>query len=568
MRVRTVVFVVAVLVALLAVFYGILNHILIGSFVGFEQESVRADMIRVQNYLSLYEERVDCFAKMLAGYEKTYRFAADGEGDYEKGYLTRSLLQENGIDMVCILDGSGRVLCSRLYGYRTGRDSKLPDNFLAAVGEGSILLRKNSGMRPVRGILGLDTPMIIAAYPVHYPGAAADVHATLIAGSYLGDNEVRLIGRKMRVDLMIRGARELASGSGEVEVWSPDEETLAASAILDDVFGRPVAELVVSWPRELVRRGSLSVKYLLVAIALAGACVGFLMTMFIQGQVLARFAKLRKELSAIRQSKAPGGRVTVEGEDEFTVLSLNINETLAALERLEQGIQQAQRMQALGTLAAGVAHEINNPLNVLGLTVGNLKAKLAGGGADMGEVAGKLEKIEGQIKTIAGIVRHMRELARSENVEPEAVELCGVVGKVIALLRTRAESEGVAVEFSNPGREIRVRAVDGRLEQAIMNIVSNSIDAIVEKGGEGGRVRLSIDESAARARLVISDNGPGLPAERERIFDPFFSTKEVGAGMGLGLSVVHSYVSEWGGNVSAENNDDGGAVFTVELEKA
>jgi signal transduction histidine kinase len=238
--------------------------------------------------------------------------------------------------------------------------------------------------------------------------------------------------------------------------------------------------------------------------------------------------------------------------------------------RVNRQLQQARKLEAMNTLAGGIAHEINQPLSALHLYASGLQMLLEKPGDLPQETTQeRLGLIMREADKIRSIISHMRSLATREGrVELAPVSLSGAVESVRGLMRQRLEAHGVELAAEIPQDLPLVQANDLQLEQVLVNLVSNAIQVMSGTSGDKYiRIRAYPVPETGRIRLEVADSGPGLPPGGERIFDPFFTTKERHEGMGLGLSISHALVSLWGGAISAaaRHPELGGAVFYVDL---
>ncbi len=230
----------------------------------------------------------------------------------------------------------------------------------------------------------------------------------------------------------------------------------------------------------------------------------------------------------------------------------------------------AERLTSLGLLAAGVAHEINNPLAYVHANLALARRELDGAGG-AGGAAAMREAIAAAIdgtERVRVIVRELRALGRGELQPIEAVDLSELVAGTLALVRQQIERRArLLVEI---GPIPRVRGERTRLGQVLLNLLLNAIDAIEPGAPERNAIQVvaTSDASAAVATvaLEVRDSGCGIAVEDlGRVFDPFFTTKPTGQGTGLGLPICHRIVSELGGRISVESSRGSGATFRVEL---
>ncbi|MGB0574620.1 MAG: sensor histidine kinase [Alphaproteobacteria bacterium] len=167
---------------------------------------------------------------------------------------------------------------------------------------------------------------------------------------------------------------------------------------------------------------------------------------------------------------------------------------------------------------------------------------------------------------MARIIRNLRTYARGEVVETRPTSLRRSLDEALNLLEVRFREEAVELEANLPDPSLEVVGGTVRLQQVFVNLISNGIDAM--KGRKTRRLSVSVVETVTQVEVSISDTGTGVNEEdRANIFDPFYSTKGVGEGPGLGLSIFYGIINQFRGQIEARNKPDGGAVFTVFLQK-
>ncbi len=227
------------------------------------------------------------------------------------------------------------------------------------------------------------------------------------------------------------------------------------------------------------------------------------------------------------------------------------------LRRLEEQEARNRRLVAMGQMAAGIAHEIRNPLGSLELFASHLAEELRGTPHE--EMAGHVLK---GLQNLSRITGNLLLFARQVEPRRRPVDLGEVVAEALLYARSAVRAKGVVLEEDL--KETPVAADPDLVRQALLNVLLNAVQAV--EGG--GRIRVACrpdpDEDPPVARVIVSDDGPGVPAEeRERIFDPFYTTRA--RGVGLGLAIVQRIVSSHGGWVSVDDADLGGARFTLAL---
>jgi signal transduction histidine kinase len=232
---------------------------------------------------------------------------------------------------------------------------------------------------------------------------------------------------------------------------------------------------------------------------------------------------------------------------------------LEDLRRSQTEVVKAERLAAVGELAGGVAHEINNPLMII---LGQVHLLLQS--QDSAEILNGLRVIDGAIKRAATIVRDLMLFAEHFPLRPTRCRVADQIKRVLDMHKGRLEVRGVRVRTELSETQ-DIWADAGQLQEAFFHLIQNAEQAMAAAHG-GGTLAIRVGSSPLGARVEVADDGPGIPPEDlPRVFNPFFTTKAPGEGRGLGLSVAYSIVAEHDGRLWAENRPEGGAVFVVEL---
>ncbi|MDB4970214.1 MAG: hybrid sensor histidine kinase/response regulator [Myxococcales bacterium] len=230
-------------------------------------------------------------------------------------------------------------------------------------------------------------------------------------------------------------------------------------------------------------------------------------------------------------------------------------------ERRELGHRalRAEKLAAVGTLAAGLSHEIKNPLNAAALQLTVLERRLKRLPNLPPDIFEPLVLVQSEIKRLAAFLDEFLQFARPRESSSAPVDVAQLIGQVIELLRPQAVAAQLTLE-ADLGALPSLPADAARLRQSLVNLVLNAIEATPA----GGAVRLVAAVEGDHLSVCVDDSGPGVPAAaRDRIFDAFFTTKD--SGNGLGLSLVHSIVQQHGGTLTLETSPAGGARFQVRL---
>ncbi len=251
-------------------------------------------------------------------------------------------------------------------------------------------------------------------------------------------------------------------------------------------------------------------------------------------------------------------------EEANAALEARVEKRTGQLRQAQDDLVQAGKLSALGQMAAGISHELNQPLAAIQSFSENAQVFLERGQPE--KAAGNLGRIADLTTRMARIIRNLRAFSKKEGESAGDVALGKVVDDALEIASARLREAGVALEWQRPEAEIVAHGGAVRLQQVVLNLVSNAVDAM--EGAAEKRIEITVQAHADDARIIVRDSGPGLVAP-EKIFEPFYTTKSTGNGdgMGLGLSISYGIVQSFGGAIKGENHPDGGAVFTVTLPK-
>jgi two-component system, NtrC family, sensor kinase len=272
------------------------------------------------------------------------------------------------------------------------------------------------------------------------------------------------------------------------------------------------------------------------------------------------------------------GPLDLEQRDEIGDLAQGLNEmcerlaleTQLRLDALDQ-LRHSERLATVGRLASGIAHELGTPLNVvLGRAL-----LTSSGSSSPDEVAENARIIAEQAERMSSIIRQLLDFARRGLSVREQVDLCAIVRYTRALLEPLARKGGQTLELELPPDPLPARVDQEHMRQALTNLVVNACQAT----SEGGEVIIGLNEVVARPPsshseprscycFSVRDQGPGIPPEdRQRVFEPFYTTKDVGQGTGLGLPVAHSIVEDHGGWITVDGLVGQGSTFSIYLPR-
>ena len=234
------------------------------------------------------------------------------------------------------------------------------------------------------------------------------------------------------------------------------------------------------------------------------------------------------------------------------------------LREKQEQLVQAGKLATLGELTTGVAHELNNPLNNIGLFIGNVIDLIELGKGDPQRILRELHSAMQQVHKATEIISHLRTFGRAASVSRERVAINQVISRSLALMHEQLRLRQIKVQLHFPDKDVIVIGNAIQLEQVFINLLTNARDAMTEVTPKA--ITISCTPQVDMVEISVCDTGPGIPIEwQQKIFDPFFTTKEVGAGTGLGLSITYGIIKEHQGTITVENAPNIGALFRIQL---
>ncbi|WP_223879601.1 ATP-binding protein [Dechloromonas sp. CZR5] len=300
------------------------------------------------------------------------------------------------------------------------------------------------------------------------------------------------------------------------------------------------------------------------AVALGGGVAVAFAVAFLIG-LAAHFRHRRQRREELR-------RFYAELEERIAERTADLTEQVAALERTKAILRetrdaavQAGKLTTLGQMSAGISHELNQPLAALQTFADNASALLARGRTE--EVAENLRMISDLVGRTGRIVRQLKTFARKEAATPQAVSVAPAIEHALLIVEPRRREIGAHIAVAAPPAGLCCLAEAGRLEQILVNLLRNGLDAVA--GQAQPLLDVSVATEGSLVCIALHDHGPGLSDEaRSHLFEAFYTTKPAGEGLGLGLAISLTIAESYGGTLSAYNAPEGGAVFALRLPAA
>ena len=232
-------------------------------------------------------------------------------------------------------------------------------------------------------------------------------------------------------------------------------------------------------------------------------------------------------------------------------------------EKLLVKLSQSHKMESIGTLATGIAHEINQPLTFIKIVFEAIKRDITNDQLSIKELVEDCDASLAQVVRITSIINHLLNFSRDDPMSMYKVGLGEILENALLLFSNRIKLKNIELEVTIKDDLPQINGNSIRLEQVFINLFQNSIDALKEI--ENARIAVSILKENNYVKILFSDNGKGIPAEfHAKIFEPFFTTKEVGEGTGLGLAMVYNIIKEHKGEISYVG-EEMGSTFLITI---
>ncbi len=256
--------------------------------------------------------------------------------------------------------------------------------------------------------------------------------------------------------------------------------------------------------------------------------------------------------------------IEMEGADEIAELTQSFNEMVEKLRQhreLEERLREAERLSAVGTLASGIAHEIRNPLNFMNLSIDHIRNRLGSGRPEeIAEALTLMATIKTEIHRLSTMIENFLTVGKPLMLYKSEIDLSALIQDVVGLARQKAVEQGIAIEVADEASVACLQADPAQIKTCLMNVVLNAIQAMPA----GGRLRITVAAGSRTADVTISDTGTGIREDDlNRIFNPYFTTKKLG--IGLGLAITKKVVEEHRGRITVRSRPHEGTDVVISL---
>jgi len=593
-----------------AIFVGF-RSILLDSYIKLENDDAIKNVNRSLQAIEQMAEGVGLIASSNAVWNDAYQFVVDKNDAFIKTNLQVASLTGFGTDMLLFFNAAGDSVYFAVLDPENTQLIPIPTGLNAYLTPKSKLVHLPFNDSHTEGIMANDSSLFIAAGHAIVKGDnTGPVHGSLVAVKYFTHAILEKLIKITKLDITIYRLPEIKNVPGlekikqqlltvNVPLLIKNNGELYGYTFLRDINDDPVAILKATMPRDIYAAGLQTIKYFSVAFIGAGIIFLILLTTLLSYVITNRLEKLNRELIHIGESKQFDKRFTVEGSDELTSVEAETNQLLDIIQsdnnekmKLTQQVAQNEKLASLGVLTAGIAHEINNPINFILATVDPLQNDFDSvlnllnaylkitSGKDFDENIKRLEqlKIETNLEVVAvevkkiisnikegaertaSIVKDLKTFTRFDEDAMKKSDIQSGLDSTLTLLMHKYGNRINLVKKYNPIPLVDCYA--GKLNQVFMNILANGCEAIMGKG----EIQVTTNQVGNNVEIHIKDTGPGIkPEDISKIFEPFYTTKDVGQGTGLGLSISYGIIKEHNGKIDVKSELGVGTEFIITL---
>ncbi len=287
--------------------------------------------------------------------------------------------------------------------------------------------------------------------------------------------------------------------------------------------------------------------------------------LYVKNSLVRRILNLNDNMQAIAQGQMDQ-TIATQGNDEITNMAKSLKTFRDTLRETQKELIQAGKLAALGQLSAGVAHELNQPLAAIRNYTHNSMVLIERG--ETAQANKTLQHIDNLTEHMAEIITQFKQFSRKPSAQIKPISLSQAIANVLTILENSIAKNGIQLTLPQNIKEIKVNAEMIRLEQVLVNVISNAIDALADSELKKIIINCDTDDTEKMLYLSISDSGCGIPKEhREQIFEPFYSTKK-SKGLGLGLSISYNIMKDFNGSLECAFSGSKGSTFILSLKQA
>ena len=559
--------VISVFVVLTGVLFLVSRTVLLDGYRALENQSMNQHLQQVLSSLKNEWETLDTAVYDWAARDDAYAFVAGENDSFVETNLIDKTFDSTGLrlNLIMFLDVDHKPVFQTGYDWKKSRVvpiSRAIQHHLTIEG----LLNLPQDTSAVRGFVGLDDGLfLVCSRAILTREEGRPRQGTLVMGRKFDADELQRLGDQLQLDLSFvdlegqKNRDDLMTSFGIEELG---DEGLAGYVAIRDIYGQAKSIISVTVSRTIYHQGLASTKYLLAVVVGVGVVFVVVLVIALEKLVLSRLTEMNRMVSGAEGAEVLATPLPVDGNDELANFSRVLNDMLGRLRTTENELIRLERLSALGELAAGINHNLNNIL--VGVTV---SSEFLLEDVEDPEIREHVEIIFRAGRQAGDLVAKLQEAMLGESDDGVLRSVNEVIQEAVEASQPRwkdeAELNGHTIEMvlELSANLPSIRGSSSGLYNLVLNLIFNAIDALPE----GGTIEIKTVGVGDGIQLTVRDTGIGMTEETaKRVFDPFFTTKAQ-IGTGLGLSTVYNTVVGWGGKIDVNTVPGAGTVFTVWL---
>lgn len=527
------------------------------SFLKFEETKTLENLATVDRGLELKAEGISTKVMDWAQWDDSYNYVQDKNKKFEVTNLGVSL-KNLKLDLFSFWSPEKKLVWGSHVNFRNTEDSKsqvpLSEKDLILIKNNDDLFKLDKSRNNTKAFIQLaDGNFLLVSIPITNSLGKAPFKGFLIAGIRIDKYLFSELGNTLNLNIEILDA-EQSSNSGFVKIR--DEKWLDGYGVVLSYENKKMISYKIAVMRDSYELYQHTMKTFLIAMAFGGVAMVIAVLFSVNRLLTSRISTLSNYIKMIKDTGNIKERVPELGGDEIGQLGSSFNDMLSEIGQLRDASFQKEKLASLGEMAGGIAHEINNPITIISASAHIMKKMIAKGTIDNDKLLKQVDDVEKTVFRISKIINGLRNVSRDATSEEFAdCNLLDIMTDTLSISNEKFKAHGIdlKIDLSDPVFRTEFSCLRVQLSQVFFNLFGNSYDAI--EGQKGAWIEITASVSADQWLIVrCKDSGHGIPKEiQSKIFQPFYTTKEIGKGTGLGLSLSNSIVTRHGGTFTIDN---------------
>ncbi|MCW4007230.1 MAG: ATP-binding protein [Candidatus Bathyarchaeota archaeon] len=530
--------------------------ILLDNFEAMEKQLAASNVKRGLSALANRLSKLDNTVRDWAAWDDTYVFIQDANEKYKESNLVDETFVNLEVNLMIFINSNGQIVYGKAFNLSASSEMPVPQEFLNLLSVNGFLWNHTDTESSITGIVHLkEAPLLIASHPIVTSQREGPIRGGLIIGRFLDAEAIKELADLVLLPLSITSFNTSTTKIDfqslhstlffeDVPVFAQPINTdyMGGYAVIKDAYGNFALTMRVDTPRDFYKQALNSTLFFVAFLSSSIIFIAVIATLIIERGFLSRIERLVASIKQLGKSEHLSEHLSWNGKDELSLLAEAIDNTMN------------ERIKAIRTLAAMVGHDLRNPLTGISGAAQYLKRKY---GSLMDEKGHEmLEVIEKDVQYSNKIINDLLEYSTTIRLDLRETTPKSLVTEALSHI---AFPKNIKLIDSTQAA-LKIKVDVDKMKRVFINLIRNAVDAMPN----GGKLTITSEESNGEVKFVFADTGMGISEEHlNRIFEPLFTTKA--RGMGLGLSICKRIVEAHGGTISVESELNKGTIFTITL---